>query len=229
MPFIIGYYRGKEIKILIDTGATNCYCKPNFARVRNRLIIMKRVNSYSIITHSTELRILGKKQRFYELENLGCDLLLGINFIKSNGIKLDFVSNKLELEGTTYDIKYINEMENKIGLPENKVKANIQNKITSEQKDSETPARKNTAQINKCKNVEHKSSTMPATIDTANNDNIILRQSLEMPAERDTSHKNYENLRKIITKEIESLHKGVDMNLLFRTDVRAETRTCAME
>ncbi|TMW46812.1 hypothetical protein DOY81_008110 [Sarcophaga bullata] len=82
-----------ELRILIDSGATSCYCRPNVLTNRKKLVVKKRIktiNGFTIIDNFYDARLFGISEIFYEIQNLEFNLLIGYNFLKKANINLDF-------------------------------------------------------------------------------------------------------------------------------------------
>jgi len=90
----------KQLKILIDTGATACYIK-----------------KYSIIRYYHIINIFETRQLFYEIEGLESDLLIEFNLLRKIGAIINIEKGVLEYKGKTEKLKYYdNEEKNEISL-----------------------------------------------------------------------------------------------------------------
>lgn len=103
MPCIRRRIGQNIIKILIDTGANSNYCRPNIFKDPIDLPIFKKArtpNGDIIIKTYHEVLILNKKTRFYVLDNLEFDALIGTNLLKLSKAKID-----IEKQSISYDDK----------------------------------------------------------------------------------------------------------------------------
>jgi len=87
MPHITRIYRKtqKQLRILIDTGATSRYIKKGIYENKEELPTYKRVytdHGYSIIKYYHILTIFETKHLFYEIYGLETDLLIGYNLLR---------------------------------------------------------------------------------------------------------------------------------------------------
>lgn len=98
LPHIYRRINNKWLKILIDTGATSCYTSPKIFSDKKTLDINKRVktvNGFTIIKYYYEIYIFDRVVRFYEIENLEADCLIGYNLLRNANINLNLERNLL--------------------------------------------------------------------------------------------------------------------------------------
>lgn len=93
LPHIYRAINDKKIKILIDTGAHSNYCRPNVLNNEIILPIKKRartVNSEIIIDRYHEVLIFNVKTRFYVINTLEHDALIGANLLNQVNAEINF-------------------------------------------------------------------------------------------------------------------------------------------
>ena len=103
MPYIIKSDKktGQIFRILIDTGATSSYIQAGIYTNKNILAIKKRVrtiNGSTIIQYYHNVNLFGFQERFYEIDNLESDVLIGINFLNKIRAKID-IPNRVLIYG----------------------------------------------------------------------------------------------------------------------------------
>jgi len=112
----------KQLKILIDTGATACYIKRGIFGNKNELSLYKKVTTvhgYSNIRYYHIINIFKTRKLFYEIEGLESDLLIGFNLLRKIGAIINTEKGVLEYKGKSEKLKYYdNEEKNEISLIE---------------------------------------------------------------------------------------------------------------
>lgn len=174
---------------------------------RRELVISKRVrtiNGYTVIQHYYDANIFGINQRFYEISNLETDVLIGYNFLKKSNSKLDF--NKGTITCGKFCENFLH-FQRDCDIKENVVKKEAKGKeinvLNENIKDTE----------DSCLNeIIYEESIQ-------GNDKSVLTQNV--------SHelKALERLRKNIQERVSKLHSKINLNLPFRTDIKAEIKT----
>jgi len=102
MPYLnrIDRKTKKQLKILIDTGATACYIKKGIFENINELSIYKK----GTIVHI--MNIFETRQLFCKMNGLESDLLIGFNFLRKTGAIINIEGGVLEHKGKTEKLKY---------------------------------------------------------------------------------------------------------------------------
>lgn len=118
----------KEIKILVDSGATNNYIKANLQignRVKlNKINIAKTLHGFSKIKYKQEIRLLNQNLDFFEIDKLSdFDMILGEKSLRKMKSQINLFEYKLyysipkeerriqKINFTNNNPKYVNEID----------------------------------------------------------------------------------------------------------------------
>ncbi len=106
---IIGNIENKDVFMLVDTGATNCFMDLKLAQVLNLKVLtceneeLKLAKGVSKILGKVnvnmDLSIKRIVQEFYLVDGLSHSLILGSDFIANNKVKLDISAREVDISG----------------------------------------------------------------------------------------------------------------------------------
>jgi predicted aspartyl protease len=90
----------EDVRILIDSGATKNYCRPNIFSTKKlkslKPIQVESLHGTSKIRTYYKIKIFGHELNFFELKELKhCDLILGLEGLKILNAQIDFKTNKI--------------------------------------------------------------------------------------------------------------------------------------
>ena len=237
----------KRLKILIDTGATACNVNKGIYDNAEELVIKKRiktVNGYSIITHFHNINIFGKRHRFYEINNLDADLLVGYNLLKEIKAVIDLSDGSLHYNNKTEKINLIKHAQETVGnlmssdeaytvasylgYQNGKYKTfslfNVSDTESSSLSVAERPQTKKQRIENKpgetkrTKKKSKKSRRRKMSVSSTTSSSLCK-------VNHSINEIDLNILEQQVVQEIEEKHSQIQTSLPFRTDIRGEIRT----